>query len=72
LDLHDLMKGNEDLQLCIMQFVVESIILANDEEQVNKSVIVTLSDLQRAKDFIHDLIQNVAMRIKGNDSVVLE
>lgn len=33
---------------------------------------MTLNDSERAKEFIQDLIQSVAGRIKGQDSTVLE
>lgn len=47
-------------------------ILASGSELQQSTVVVGLSELPRAKEFIMDLIQSVAGRIKGQDSTVVE
>ena len=73
LDMHAVFKlsRSDEAQLTALNFLIDTLILASGSEQ-RSAVVVSLGEVPRAKEFIMELIQNVAGRIKGQDSTVQE
>ncbi|CDW82490.1 UNKNOWN [Stylonychia lemnae] len=73
MDLHNQYKKEQQLQIVILKYIVECLILASGENRsVKGNLVQGINDFPRVKDFINELIQNVSGRLKGNEYVVQE
>lgn len=72
LELYGDFKKNkaDDALKVVLEFVIESLILASGSEGSNLALSLAQGDLPRAKAFILDLINQVSLRVKCQDSFV--
>jgi hypothetical protein len=71
-DIYNKFNAHEHLQVTILETLIETIVLVcSDDGQINNSYLnMSLNDNEKVYKFIELTIQNVAARLKCNDSIV--